>query len=184
MITFYITKGDILYLADFRTHRVHYHYTRQININPVRFLHNIYTTGPSASYPSFLEISVPTLRAGRDSPLGPVYRLVIPYLSPVITNTQSPHRSALIMTYNYFKGPYVYTLSSWSILQLVFSLCNAHISISIVTYEQSVSHISLTCSLSKRPNSTEVPNDASARRQHSHFPPLQHASPWRPKWHV
>ena len=88
MITFYITKGDILYLADFRTHRVHYHYTRQININPVRFLHNIYTTGPSASYPSFLEISVPTLRAGRDSPLGPVYRLVIPYLSPVITNTQ------------------------------------------------------------------------------------------------
>ena len=50
--------------------------------------------------------------AGRDSPLGPVYLYVIPYPSPVITNTQLQHRSALIMTYNYFKGPSVYILTS------------------------------------------------------------------------
>ena len=35
------------------------------------------------------------------------------------------------MTYNYFKSPSVYILTSWSIFQLVFSLCNANISIPI-----------------------------------------------------
>ena len=44
--------------------------------------------------------------------LGPVIRLVIPQLSPVIINTQSPNRSDPIMTYNHFTAPYIFTLSS------------------------------------------------------------------------
>ena len=48
----------------------------------------------------------------RDLPHGPVYLYVIPYLSPVITNTQLHHISSLIMTYNHFSDPSVYILTS------------------------------------------------------------------------